>query len=387
MGSIDAYESAKGRRYRVRWRDPEHQQREKRGFRTKREAELYNATVEVAMMKGTYFEASQSKITVGELAEEWLANKEQALKPSSFSPIRIAWRVYVEPRWATTPIGAIRPSAVEKWIRELSQGKAVTVRVRVGNAGKPRSAGVVLRAVGILAGILDVAVRDGRIPANPARGASNLPRKGTKKRRRYLTNEEVFRFARAVPDDKRSVLVLTLAYTGIRWGEAVALTVNDIDLDRCRLAIHQTATEVDGLIHVGPPKSWEARSVPFPAFLAPRFEQLIAAKKRDDLVFPARAGGYLARPDTAWNRQSWWLTALHDAGLEHMTPHDLKHTAASLAVSAGANVKALQRMLGHKSAAMTLDTYADLFEDDLGSVADRLNERVLSESGGSLWSN
>jgi integrase len=70
-----------------------------------------------------------------------------------------------------------------------------------------------------------------------------------------------------------------------------------------------------------------------------------------------------------------------------MTPHDLKHTAASLAVSAGANVKALQRMLGHKSAAMTLDTYADLFDDDLGSVADRLNERVLAESGGCLWSN
>lgn len=71
MGSIDAYESAKGRRYRVRWRDPEHQQREKRGFRTKREAELYNATVEVAMMKGTYFEASQSKITVGEGQVPW----------------------------------------------------------------------------------------------------------------------------------------------------------------------------------------------------------------------------------------------------------------------------------------------------------------------------
>lgn len=68
-----------------------------------------------------------------------------------------------------------------------------------------------------------------------------------------------------------------------------------------------------------------------------------------------------------------------------MTPHGLKHTAASLAVSAGANVKALQRMLGHKSAAMTLDTYADLFEDDLASVADRVNERVLGESNGGLW--
>ncbi len=162
--------------------------------------------------------------------------------------------------------------------------------------------------------------------------------------------------------------------------------MNDIDLDRCRLAIHQTATEVDGIIHVGPPKSWEARSVPFPAFLAPRFEALIEGKERGDLVFPARAGGYLARPDTARNRQSWWLTGLRDAGLEHLTPHDLKHTAASLAVSAGANVKALQRMLGHKSAAMTLDTYADLFEDDLGSVAERLNDRVVAESRGTFWS-
>ncbi|WP_431218547.1 tyrosine-type recombinase/integrase [Leifsonia xyli] len=143
---------------------------------------------------------------------------------------------------------------------------------------------------------------------------------------------------------------------------------------------------MDGIIHVGPPKSWEARSVPFPAFLAPRLKELASGKKRSDLMFPARAGGYLARPATARNGQSWWLTALRDAELEHLTPHDLKHTAASLAVSAGANVKALQRMLGHKSAAMTLDTYADLFEDDLGSVAERLNERALSESGGELWS-
>lgn len=54
-------------------------------------------------------------------------------------------------------------------------------------------------------------------------------------------------------------------------------------------------------------------------------------------------------------------------------PHDLRHTAASLAISAGANVKAVQRMLGHASAAMTLDTYADLFDDDLDDVATALD--------------
>ena len=55
-------------------------------------------------------------------------------------------------------------------------------------------------------------------------------------------------------------------------------------------------------------------------------------------------------------------------------PHELRHTAVSLAVSAGANVKAVQRMLGHAKASMTLDVYADLFDDDLEAVADRLDE-------------
>ena len=56
-----------------------------------------------------------------------------------------------------------------------------------------------------------------------------------------------------------------------------------------------------------------------------------------------------------------------------MTVHDLRHTAASLAVQAGANVKTIQRMLGHTSAAMTLDVYSDLFDDDLDDVATALD--------------
>jgi hypothetical protein len=69
-----------------------------------------------------------------------------------------------------------------------------------------------------------------------------------------------------------------------------------------------------------------------------------------------------------------------------MTIHDLRHTAASLAISAGANVKAVQRMLGHASAAMTLDTYADLFDDDLDSVAVRLSEAALAVNVVKMWS-
>jgi integrase len=67
------------------------------------------------------------------------------------------------------------------------------------------------------------------------------------------------------------------------------------------------------------------------------------------------------------------------------TPHDLRHTAASLAISSGANVKAVQRMLGHASAAMTLDVYADLFDDDLIALADGLDDAARAADVFDLW--
>ncbi len=72
-------------------------------------------------------------------------------------------------------------------------------------------------------------------------------------------------------------------------------------------------------------------------------------------------------------RRSWFDRSVAAIGQPGLTPHELRHTAASLAVSAGANVKAVQRMLGHASAAMTLDIYTDLFDSDLDAVADRLD--------------
>jgi integrase len=76
---------------------------------------------------------------------------------------------------------------------------------------------------------------------------------------------------------------------------------------------------------------------------------------------------------------------LKRAEVQKITPHDLRHTCASLAVSAGVNVLALQRMLGHTSAAMTLDTYSDLFDDDLDAVAVTLHSRCSRSSVGNVW--
>lgn len=74
-----------------------------------------------------------------------------------------------------------------------------------------------------------------------------------------------------------------------------------------------------------------------------------------------------------------------DKTFRRLTPHDLRHTAASLAISAGGNVKAIQRMLGHASAAMSLDVYADLFDDDQEILSNALNGARANSDVGRMW--
>lgn len=101
--------------------------------------------------------------------------------------------------------------------------------------------------------------------------------------------------------------------------------------------------------------------MPLPRFLVDDLALALAGKNRDDLAFPGLRGGVL-RSRTA--RRAWFDRAVTAIGEPGLTPHELIHTAASLAVGAGANVKVVQRMLGHASAVMTLDRYADLLNAD-----------------------
>lgn len=106
-------------------------------------------------------------------------------------------------------------------------------------------------------------------------------------------------------------------------------------------------------------------------------------KSRDELLLSSRSGGHLGPLSS---HDSWLSGAVGrcqkaDPTFPKITAHALRHTAASLAISAGANLKVVQRMLGHASAAVTPDIYADLFDDDLTAVADRSDESVGKHVG------
>lgn len=117
---------------------------------------------------------------------------------------------------------------------------------------------------------------------------------------------------------------------------------------------------------LGTTKSHKRREAPVPLFLVEELREPVARKGPNVLVFAGIRNGAPLRVSTF---RLQFGAAAEAIGLPDLHPHQLRHTAASLAIASGADVKVVQQMLGHASATMTLDTYGHLFEDRLDDVA------------------
>lgn len=350
MRNVYEYETKQGKRYYVRYLKPDGTRANKRGFTRKRDAAAFLASVKVDIRRQEYIDPRSGDILIAQLGEAWISEQRTHLKPSTLHSVESAWRTHVRSRWGRVKVSDVRHGDIRAWVADLAT---------------ERSASTVLRAHGVLSGILDVAARDRRIPVNPAVGVP-MPRKN-RKRRVYLSHAQVAELAQ---EARFPELVYFLAYTGLRWGEATALRNRHVDLNRGRVFVEENAVRVSGRTIVGTPKTHVTRTVPIPRFLLPYFDETATIRGPEGLVFGDGAS-HLILPNS---KDGWFAAAVRrcqrkDARFPRVTPHDLRHTTASLAISSGANVKAVQRLLGHASAAMTLDTYADLFEDDLDAVA------------------
>ncbi len=350
MSSIEKRTRGGNVTWQARWRDPDGRQR-KRSFTKRSDADRYLTGVEHSVIVGAYVDPGRSRVTVGAWAQQWLDGQVQ-LKASTRYRYESLLRCQVLPSWETVPLAKVTHAGVGTWVARLSAAGLSPATVR--------------QAYRVLSLVLALAVRDGRLSRNPADGV-RLPRIVTS-RKRFLTHEQVAALAGAA--GPHGLVVLALAYTGLRFGELAALRVSRVDLLRRRLEVAESVTEVNGRAVFGTPKSHQSRSVPVPRFLVDDLAVHMAGKAPTDLVFSAPAGGVLRVGNF---RRRHFDRAARDVGLEGLTPHELRHTAASLAIASGASVKGVQRMLGHASAALTLDVYSGLFEDDLDAVAERLD--------------
>ena len=256
---------------------------------------------------------------------------------------------------------------------------------------------------GLLSASMTTAVKLGYRPDNPCVGVSLPKSQLTHDEMTVLTRDEFALLLSKVAPFYQP-LVLTLVATGMRFGEATALTASDVDVSARPATIRVTKAwkrDEDSRYYVGPPKTKRARrTISLPDELVDVLLPLLATKAPDELLFPNTVGQWLSS-SRFWT--STWTPAL-DAACRPVRPdgtpdpdaprltkrprvHDLRHTHASWMLAAGTDLFVLQRRLGHESITTTTETYAHLMPDQQNAAVEAAAEALRGLTIGSRRSS
>jgi integrase len=377
--TVPSASSGQGMRWRARYVGPNSVEHSKR-FARKADAQAWLDKTTTEVGTHTWVDPSRSRELFATMAEAWFVTK-ASRKPTTVAGYRGILDVLVLPRWGEVRLADITYEDVQTWVSGLS----VDGGVRFEATGL--SASRVVQAYQVLNGVLKYAIRAKRLVVNPAADIALPSSAGIEKR--YLSHQQVQELA--VACGRFRTLVLVLAYCGLRFGEATALRQKNVDLKAARIWVEASATKVArrGIVETDT-KTHGARKVPIPASVVELLRTELP-NEAEALVFPSRRGGYLPAAEFRWTFDQAVIALRSAAAAKRqeevaqtgeavtpefrtIVPHELRHTCASLAIKAGANVKVLQTLLGHKTATMTLDCYEHLYPDELGVIAAALDD-------------
>lgn len=353
-----------GKRWQTRWE--ENGRPVSQTFHEKDSALALKARIEAGQADGTWITKDKRELTIGDLWEPWISARAET-SAKTRKDYESLWRVHVKPVWATTRAEEIEQHVIITWLAGLTTTKGV----KAGGQPKPlgsssrRKIGMMLRS------LLDLAVKVGAVRTNPL-DSKDVPRQ-KKAERRYLKIEEVDALLDAAPTPSARLLLRVLLLTGLRPGEAKGLKVRDLDTARGRLII---CRDVDDLGNDDETKTHTDRDVPIGGDLLRELALAAEGRDSDARLIPDEHG-------KTWTTARWrvvWHNMLTWTGIDGtLTTYELRHTAASMAIASGADIKTVQRMLGHTSAAMTLDIYGHLWDEHLDALPGAIEDHMARE--------
>jgi integrase len=308
--------------------------------------------------------------TVATWGERWLTLVAHRVRPSTLTVYRVAIRRHVIPALGRVELARLRPSDVEM------------MTSRMIDAGSAASTAALARRALVVC--LTDAARDGLIARNVAQLA-RAPRTA-EPFRRALTGDEVRSFLAAVADDPLGPLVALGIATGLRRGELLALRWSDVDETAGTLTVARAlARSAAGGYAIAEPKSRRShRTIALPVLArdALRRQAEMQAQEReaagsawqdrDGLIF-ADPIGRLWHPESV---TSAWRALVRRTGVGRLRLHDLRHTCATLSLSAGVPVRDVADMLGHSSPSITLDVYGQSVTEGPRRVADAMDRAL-----------
>ncbi len=294
-----------------------------------------------------------AKARFNDVADAWLAMK--AGRPKTLAGYKSLLDVHARPVFGGLPVNRVQTSQVRAWVKKLAdEGVAA-------NTGR--------NAFRVVKQVFDIAVEDGFIAVNPCSRipAKDLPRSLTvRKEMLSLDGSEVQRLADAAealrPGHGYGTLIEFAAWTGMRSGEIAGLRMQALDLLRGNVRVRESLSEVGGVMHSVPPKTYAERDVTLLPPHVPRLRVYLltqGAKGPRDFVFTEPSGAQLRH--VGWFYANIFRPAVKAAGLRNdLRFHDLRHTHAALLIADGWHPLAISRRLGHSTITVTMDRYGHL---------------------------
>ncbi len=351
--------------WRARYRDPTGREHA-RHFARKIDAQRWLDETTAGLVTGQYVDPKAGRLTLDAYFQQWASR--QVWAPMTEVQNDLVRR--------SVPFGQVRMSDLrrshlEAWVKAMSdQGYApTTIATRVG----------VVRAV------LKAAVVDRVIASDPSPGL-RLPRRRRAEVSMDLPSIETVAALLAATEPRMRAYIGVCTFAGLRLGEASGLKTTDVDFLRRTLQVErQVQRRRGGPAEIRSPKYGSERTV----FVPDELVQLLAIHTER---FGAASEGWLfstgdGRPIPPTTVNAWWQRTLKAAGVAAVRIHGLRHFYASGLIAAGCDVVTVQRALGHKSASVTLNTYAHLWptaEDRTRAAASGLAASVLSTPADSV---
>jgi integrase len=360
--TIRRRESKDGPRFDVEWRLPDRSKRSKT-FTSEREARVFEASLVTKFAAGDIVDPRAGRVTLSVVYRAWLASRLD-LSPKVRRGYEDNWRNRIEPRFGGWHVARIDHQSIQTWVNEMAEAGLSPRTVRWVHS--------------VLKMSLDYAIDDGLLPSRNPAARTNFPSQ-RQTTHTYLSTGEVAALAQAC-GVQGDVLTL-LAYTGLRYGELVGLRVEDVDLGSRRIRVRRSITQVGGKLTEGNPKSAAGRrSIPIPERVMPILSERISGRFPGEPAVTSPNGSLLGLEN--WKRSTRWRNAIVEIGRPSLRVHDLRHTYASLARRAGADLRLLQKTMGHASITVTAHVYADLYDDELDDIASALD--ALDDARGDL---
>lgn len=331
--------------------DGNKKQTTKRGFKTKREAQQWEAEFKTS-------NSSNINVQMKTFVEMYFADKKNELKERSIKNKRYLMERHVLPYFGEKKMTEIKASDIIQWQNLMREkGYSQTYLRMVQNQ---------------LTALFTHATNIYGLGDNPCKRVKKMG-KSDADELSFWTKEEYDNFISTFEaDDRYFVLFELLFWTGCRIGEALALTSEDILLDKNQINICKTYYRTGGEDVITTPKTEQSvRMVDIPEFLKQEIKQYLDRLykyPRDERIFPVAAEAV----------QHMMKKHIEMAGVKKIRVHDLRHSHIAYLIHQGVEPLMIKQRVGHKDIKITLNTYGHLYPNQQKKLAEMLNERRVS---------